>query len=225
MSVYLIKSDTLLDIANAIREKTGDIYTIAVKDMAAQIADIQVGEPLFDYENHSITEISKNGFQDLTCLRSMSSTSLTKTGNYAFRNCTNLESVYLPAITGTSLGYGSFYGCTNLKNISLGNVNYLSGYTFYKCSSLLSIKLPLTNIYSRDFANCTNLQHIALTSSSVCTSTLTSLSTVFENTPIASGAGSIYVPNNLVDSYKTDALWSRFASIIKPMSEYTEPSA
>lgn len=36
---------------------------------------------------------------------------ITAIGNYAFRNCRNLSSVYCPAITPPDLGYGAFEGC------------------------------------------------------------------------------------------------------------------
>lgn len=41
----------------------------------------------------------------------------------------------------------------------------------------------------------------------------------FNNTPIASGTGFIYVPDNLVEQYKAATNWSTFANQIKPISE------
>ena len=43
MEEYLIQSDTLTGIANAIREKTGKTENINVLDMASEIASISVG--------------------------------------------------------------------------------------------------------------------------------------------------------------------------------------
>ena len=50
---------------------------------------------------------------------------------------------------------------------------------------------------------------------------LTSTS-VFGNTPIADGTGSIYVPDALVEQYKVATNWAIYADQIKPLSEYTE---
>ena len=50
---------------------------------------------------------------------------------------------------------------------------------------------------------------------------LTSTS-VFDNTPIADGTGSIYVPDALVEQYKVATNWAIYADQIKPLSEYTE---
>jgi hypothetical protein len=41
----------------------------------------------------------------------------------------------------------------------------------------------------------------------------------FSNTPIASGTGYIYVPDDLVDRYKQATNWSTYASQIKGISE------
>lgn len=50
---------------------------------------------------------------------------------------------------------------------------------------------------------------------------LTSTS-VFDDTPIADGTGSIYVPDALVEQYKVATNWAIYADQIKPLSEYTE---
>ena len=45
---------------------------------------------------------------------------------------------------------------------------------------------------------------------------------VFDNTPIANGTGSIYVLDALVEQYKVATNWAIYADQIKPLSEYTE---
>ena len=54
--------------------------------------------------------------------------------------------------------------------------------------------------------------------------TITTLSNVnaFQNTPIASGTGYIYVADNLVSTYKSATNWSAYASQIKGLSELEE---
>ena len=44
-------------------------------------------------------------------------------------------------------------------------------------------------------------------------------SNVFANSSVASGTGFIYVPDDLVNSYKAHTNWSAYASQIKPLSE------
>lgn len=45
--------------------------------------------------------------------------------------------------------------------------------------------------------------------------------TAFESTKIADGTAYIYVPDALVEDYKTATNWSTYAAQIKPLSEYT----
>ena len=44
----------------------------------------------------------------------------------------------------------------------------------------------------------------------------------FQGTLIASGNGYIYVPDELIEQYKTATNWSVYANQIKPLSEYVE---
>ena len=44
----------------------------------------------------------------------------------------------------------------------------------------------------------------------------------FANTPIASGEGYVYVPDELVEQYKVATNWTTYANQIKPISELPE---
>jgi hypothetical protein len=69
-----------------------------------------------------------------------------------------------------------------------------ANHTFYRCSSLTSVTFigDVVPPYGID---------------------------MFYSTPIASGNGYIYVPDNMVDAYKNASGWSTHASIIKGISE------
>lgn len=43
----------------------------------------------------------------------------------------------------------------------------------------------------------------------------------FDNTPIASGTGCIYVPSALVDTYKANSVWLTFANQFRALEDYT----
>lgn len=64
------------------------------------------------------------------------------------------------------------------------------------------------------FANCTNLTTLTLLSS-----TMVTLENVnaFDNTPIANGNGYIYVPADLVNTYKADSVWGPLSAKIKDL--------
>ena len=63
----------------------------------------------------------------------------TKITDYAFCECTSLESITIPDCV-TSIGEGAFYNCTSLKSITIGNsVTSIGVYAFAVCDSLESI--------------------------------------------------------------------------------------
>ena len=57
MSNYLIKGETLTNIANAIRTKTGKTDSIATENMATEISDLPI-YPLYD----GAYEVNKSGY-------------------------------------------------------------------------------------------------------------------------------------------------------------------
>lgn len=69
------------------------------------------------------------------------------------------------------------------------------------------------------FYYCSALTKVILRSESVCVLKQTG---AFSYMPIEDGTGYIYVPDNLVDSYKIATNWSRYADQIKPISELEE---
>ena len=63
-------------------------------------------------------------------------------GNYAFNNCTSLESITIPEGV-TKIGYGAFNGCKNLSEVVLpDSLTALDNYAFEYCTALTDITLP-----------------------------------------------------------------------------------
>ena len=143
-----------------------------------------------------------------------------------------------------TIGTGTFRGYTNLTDVSFANVKIIRGTTFLGCTELKNVYFPaLATIYGNDFNGCvelttfvlpkietignqafngcTNLNTIVIGSQSDTECCELKSTNAFSNTPISSGTGSIFVPDTLVDSYKTATNWSAYATAIKPMSEYT----
>ena len=129
-------------------------------------------------------------------------------GIYAFYSCSALTSVSLPAAT--SIGIYAFYSCSALTSIELPAATSIGSYAFYSCSALTSIELPAaTSIGDSAFESCSKLTtlYIGTESDTVCTLSSTNA--------IPSSVTDIYVPEALVDSYKTATNWSSFADKIK----------
>ena len=109
-----------------------------------------------------------------------------------------------------------FTGCTSLTTVDLPKCATINGHTFRSCTSLTTVNLPkCTSIGEYAFSNCTNLTTVIFGADQV----VHIGNGIFTNSFIANGTGYIYVPDNLVDSYKTATNWSSYANQIKPISE------
>jgi len=93
--------------------------------------------------------------------------SVTSIGNYAFKDCTNIESLVLPT-TVTTIGAKAFYNCRELLSINIPQgVTEISEYTFSGCESLTGINIPtsVTVIGSNAFFDCDSLTSITIPAS------------------------------------------------------------
>jgi hypothetical protein len=90
--------------------------------------------------------------------------SVTRIGEYTFRECANLASVTIPESV-TKIGDGAFYDCESLTSITIPNsVTSIGVHAFSECSSLTSITIPngLTEIGYGTFYNCESLASITI---------------------------------------------------------------
>lgn len=192
--------------------------------------------------------IESDAFQSCTSLTDVSLPKVTELPSTIFQNCPSLTNIDTSNIT--SIEYSAFRGCSNLNTVNLDKVIYLGPQAFENCSSLVNINMPkaieignlafenCTNLTiidlgscisigstdysyaSQVFYDCTNLVTLILRSPKKCT--LISDNYVFYNTPIASGTGYIYVPSALLDSYKTDNMWSTYAAQFRAIEDYPD---
>ena len=214
------------DIANAIRDKKGSVNTMKPINMADEINSIQVGDTNFKdlvertittIDDDTITKVGYNAFQNCNNLISVSLPQATSIGNYAFQECSKLTSINFP--NATSIGDYAFYECSSLTSANFPLATSIGNYAFQKCSKLANINISsATSIGSSVFQYCSSLTTLILRANQVCTLSKTN---TFSETPIATSSteGFIYVPDNLVESYKTATNWSTYASKIKGLSE------
>lgn len=167
------------------------------------------------------TEIKSNAFQGYA-ITSVTSSTVTQYGNYAFADCTQLQSADFPSLTGSIASF-SFANCTNLETVNVRGATSVGGYNFQYCSKLVYLALPkitsatgarLTRgctllqridlglcgrIDAQGLDQCPNLNVIVLRKSNGLT-TLNNIS-AFTSTPFASGGagGTIYIPQSLYD--------------------------
>lgn len=144
-------------------------------------------------------------------------------GAYGLAYCADLTRVYLPNCN--AVGAYAFYGCTALNDVHIRHrigTSYAAN-AFNGCSALerldALLRVSSTGGFSSTFRGCSALKTLIIRNDYVATlgNTLT-----FQGTPIESGTGFIYVPDELVDSYKIASNWAMFADQIKPISELGE---
>ena len=123
---------------------------------------------------------------------------VTTLGQYGLYQQENLQSVNFP--TCTSIGSNSMQDCVKLEKVEIGG----------KCS-----------IASSAFSGCTLLKSLILSNSAV--STLSSYNAL-AITNFAKSNGGIFVPSDLVDSYKSNSNWSPYRHLIFSMSDYPRSS-
>ena len=130
----------------------------------------------------------------------------------------SLVSVNLPNLTTITTATYTF-SLTKLTEMEMPNLVSVTGTTLcYNATKLKTVKLEKLsgNIIGSSWFNGTALDTLVLGGSQLNSLDNTN---AFYNTPIAKGNGYIYVPDNLVDTYKTATNWVTFADQIKPVSE------
>lgn len=166
------------------------------------------------YTNNRITSLKDYALYK-SKISSFNSTSLQILGAQCLAYAPIVE-CNIPNVTQATSG-ASFYNCTKLKKLYLPNINSTFGNNCHGCTALTYVyfeKVP--TITNQCFNNCSSLVAVIINKSTLCTLGHTN---VFNNTPIAKGTGFVYVPDSLVDSYKSATNWSTYASQIKPLEE------
>lgn len=194
---------------------TREISGVYTNDRVTKIGQSGFGgcASLISVDLPNVVTVEDSGFYNCKLLKSVNLPKVTSIGDNGF-NSTGLESISLPSCT--TLGSSSFFATQQLVLAILPLVTSISGFCFNYSSVQKIDTSSLTSIKNSAFYNTKQLDTLILRNSSVC-----ALENVnaFQDTKIAAGAGYIYVPDNLVDSYKTATNWVTFANQIKPISE------
>lgn len=155
-----------------------------------------------ELSNDNVTTLCVNSLYYRTKLEKVYLPNCYAVGASSFQNCSALTDVYIRSSGGTSFGANTFAYCTALSEIDLlfrtNSESAVYGATFRGCVALTAV--IIRNDYVVSLAN-TN---------------------AFLDSAVESGTGYVYVPDNLVDSYKIASNWSMFADQIKPISELEE---
>lgn len=165
----------------------------------------------------SINGLASNGFQDCYKLKNVTlSNSYSQIYDSMFANCFSLNNIDtefngLGRYVFQNSGIGKF----TIKNLS-------NGYSFaYSRVSTVEISTTESNVkvYSDSLSYAYSLVHFIINVNYVI-GIIGNSSNLFNSTPIKQGLGWIYVPSDLVDSYKSATNWSAYADQIVSIDEY-----
>jgi hypothetical protein len=163
----------------------------------------------------SVINIPERAFDNCTSLATLILPNLLSTGTNAFHKCTSLATVNLPSVT--SIGNSTFSECASLATLNLPNVTNINNNGVRDCPTLVKIDLPkVTNIGDYAFYG-TRLKHVVLRSNTLCTLGGTS---AFQTQSPQSWLH-FYVPRALVEEYKVATNWTKYASYIYALEDYT----
>ncbi len=209
-----------------------------------------IERPLGEFEiPNNVISIGNGAFYACGFNKIVIPNSVTKIGMYVFQKCQRLTECVLPDSI-TEIGQDTFIGCynltsnnfhipTNLKVIPrnfisecekiTGTINLPSSVTTLNTTCMDTTHIDTVKVNSiiginaMAFNYCTKLANFVIYANDG-TDNLCSIynSNVFNGTPIKNKTGYIYVPDDLVENYKTATNWSVYASQIKPLSEYVE---
>lgn len=179
-----------------------------------------------EYVNIGVSYLSNENFSRFPKLREFYASNLREVSiNGMFSSCSNLEVAYLPNVS--MIGQVTFYGCTHLRSVNLDSVLEIPLRAFEEASSLEVINLPACKTFATfAFGYCYGLKTVSAPNleswGSSAFTACRSLESVYIGSRVTyvgsnciptSGTAKIYVPNDMVDTYK-NGVFSSYSSRI-----------
>ena len=199
----------------------------------------------FTVENDDITKLGDYAFYGNERITSVLLPNVGYIGDSCFENCYMLSEISLGELT--RISSRAFQNCRKLENFENGYAKNIESYAFYdeasidsykmilksvKCASARSIErcafAGLTKIETIDILGGGDIERMSDTNKpleSLVNFIMRNDETVTHVDAYTAFAATtnIYVPDALVESYKTATNWSKYAEQIHPLSEYVEP--
>ena len=203
--------ELLTDVADAIREKKGTTDKINAQNFAEEIRNLPSGGEVAMMADVSGSVLIGNQVESIVIGKA-----ITKLGENCFLNYANLKSVQMHDDI-IDLSYNAFSGCSSLESIDFPkNLVALPNGTCKNCTSLRIARLQnnIKSIGNTVFNGCSSLKTVVILQSD-------NVITLYNTNSFVGNAEDrlIYVPDDLVDSYKSATNWSTYADVIRPISE------
>lgn len=166
------------------------------------------------YTNDKVTQIGQYAFANCKELTEINFPQVITIKNYAFRDCSKLSLISFPVVE--RIEDNAFWNTAIIEGNFPEAIHV--GFNAFNTKTVTKLDFSkLSRIGQYAFKGATQLDTLILRNSTICA--LANTTDTFTGTKIAAGTGYIYVPDNLVDSYKTATNWVTFANQIKPISE------
>ena len=163
------------------------------------------------------TWLGESTIREMNALASVNLPKLKEFYNHNFKSCPLLQELYLPSVD-NGTGTYCFNSCAILSKIVVPKLKEVNDNCFVALNSLVNLSLPSATKIKNGLKNCSALTNLFLPGSTMAAK---SSSDALMSTPIWGGNGTIWVNDNLVNTYKSATNWIVLASYIKPISEYT----
>jgi hypothetical protein len=221
---YSNSEDVATEFDKFILGQTTDIYNDRVATIAVRVFDAYSFLKSADFPN--VTQVGDYAFNDCKGLETINFPNATTIGSNTFGGCTALGDVTLPEAT--KLGTSCFYGAgttylylpvfktiegrelsySNIETVRYGSIESMTGNAFYRCYRLTKIIIEQ------------NKKVCELKSSDIFTYAYHFKGEVNATyNPEGLKDGRIFVPDELLNDYKSATNWSTYADIILPLSE------
>ena len=165
-----------------------------------------INHTLTSFEEDGVTTLGNYALYKNSALTSVKFPNLTNTGQYSFQYCTGLQHITADQFPNlTTIGSNAFANCTNLVDAEFSAVTSVSSSAFSGCSNLEKVDFKGTapvNIQAA-FPSCAKMDALFVRSATKSTLASNGLS----GTKIGTGNGAVYVPTDLVSTYKADNQW------------------
>lgn len=204
----------------------GKLTSLYNSDVSYIAENAFCGMSLLSYVNvPAVIDIHHYAFARCENLSTIIAPSCVIIGSWTFMSCQKLESISFPLCE--EIRDVAFYSISALSDVYIPKCKKLYQEAFISCWNLKEIYLPdCSSLSCGVFAYCSSLESVYLLSSAVCFldhpsyySDIWYRYEAFANTPITDSSflgyyGSIYVPWQLVNTYKTHSMWSRYSDRI-----------
>lgn len=162
----------------------------------------------------NVTQIKRNAFESCKLLQTINLPKVTTFDREVFLN-SGIQQADFPLVT--TMESGCFKMASKLTSANLPLITTLPADAFRNSSIQTADFAAVTNINRTAFTDCTSLETLIIRTPSVCV--ISDISVALRGSKIAAGTGYIYVPDDLVDSYKAATNWVALANQIRGLSE------